>query len=281
MEVLKDANDKQKIERISDDSLWLTLKVKDQLYAIDSKYVDSIFELHQEITKLPDAGINILGAIPVREKVVPLMDLRMALGIESLEQEQMEFEDMLEMRKHDHINWVDELKRCLAANEEFKLATDPHKCAFGKWYDNYQPTNHSVAFHLRKIEEPHKKLHQSAHDAFACTKDCENCSRQECLEKILKRETEVYMQRVVGLIEEAKDVFKESYKKMCVVISDENNTVAILVDEVLAVETLKSMVKGSGVYTQNGVSIISYIAQRHEGNKQTLILNPEALLQNN
>ena len=153
--------------------LWLSLKLKKQLYAIDSSTVESIFQLDQTITPLPESTATKPGIINLRGKIISLVDLRLVLGMESLVQEQKEFEAMLEQRKIDHQNWVKELERCLDEDDKFHLATDPHKCAFGKWYDNYHTDVQTVAFHLNKIDEPHKKLHHTAHFAFECPRHCE------------------------------------------------------------------------------------------------------------
>jgi chemoreceptor zinc-binding protein len=44
---------------------------------------------------------------------------------------------MIDERKNDHIHWVNEFERSIKNDEQINLNTDPHECAFGKWYDNF------------------------------------------------------------------------------------------------------------------------------------------------
>ena len=75
----------------------------------------------------------------------------------------------LAQREVDHLNWVNQLNLTLRDETatSLKLETDDHKCGFGHWlYD--EERRRAEALHpalaplLRRIEEPHFKLHQSA-----------------------------------------------------------------------------------------------------------------------
>ncbi|MGO5051072.1 chemotaxis protein CheW [Lachnospiraceae bacterium LCP25S3_G4] len=262
------------------DDLWVLLKLKEQLYAVNSSVVESIIQIEDKITKMPKSSDLVPGVIRLRGNIISIVNLRAFLGMGTLEEEQKEFDEMLEQRKQDHIRWVNELKRCLQEDDKFTLATDPHQCAFGKWYDNYHTDNQTVAFHLNKIDEPHKKLHETAHEAFDCLKQCESCEREECLQIVLKKETEVYMPKVVGLLEQAKTVFKDSYRKMCVVLSDGSTERGILVDSVVSVEKLTTFTETDSYVGSGEKSLVSQFSQRYHGGEQVLILNHEELLAN-
>ncbi len=69
----------------------------------------------------------------------------------------------------DHLNWANEVNALLTDEHVTKLhvETDPHKCAFGKWY--YGPERKAaeklvpeIKELLAEIEEPHAHLHDSA-----------------------------------------------------------------------------------------------------------------------
>lgn len=80
-------------------------------------------------------------------------------------QEDVEF---LAEKEIDHLKWVNALTDLFTVNKEFDKQLDPHKCSFGKWY--YELMESEEVKHLpaaaqqalREIEEPHKKLHESA-----------------------------------------------------------------------------------------------------------------------
>jgi len=72
-------------------------------------------------------------------------------------------------REIDHLNWATKVNALLTDEHVTKLEveTDPHKCAFGKWYysDDRRKAEELVPALkpiLASIEEPHRKLHESA-----------------------------------------------------------------------------------------------------------------------
>jgi methyl-accepting chemotaxis protein len=72
-------------------------------------------------------------------------------------------------REVDHLNWAANVNAMLTDDHvtELTVETDPHKCAFGKWYygegrkkaEELIPALEGV---LTRIEDPHRKLHESA-----------------------------------------------------------------------------------------------------------------------
>lgn len=217
----------------------IVFKLQHGLYAINSKRVSSIMQL-PKYESLPDTPPYITGVFSYAKQAVPLLDLRIVLSMPTLQEEYQEFVSMLEQRKRDHIHWVDELERSTLENREFTLATDPHKCAFGKWYDNYRSDNNTINFHLRKIDEPHKALHKAAFEVENCSGACNTCVRTECLKNVFERVKEVEMPAILDLLEEAKEVFRDAYREMVLVLQDEELGISagIMVDEVLSVESL-------------------------------------------
>jgi len=75
----------------------------------------------------------------------------------------------LESKYVDHLKWAQDVNQLLTDDEvqELNVQTDPHKCAFGKWYygegrkdaEELVPQLKEV---FAKIEEPHTHLHKSA-----------------------------------------------------------------------------------------------------------------------
>jgi methyl-accepting chemotaxis protein len=69
----------------------------------------------------------------------------------------------------DHLNWVGKLVAYLTDEKvtSLDIQTDPHKCGFGTWYysDDRKKAEETVPALkplLASIEQPHKKLHESA-----------------------------------------------------------------------------------------------------------------------
>ncbi len=76
---------------------------------------------------------------------------------------------LLAQKEVDHLNWAGKLTALLIDRTSTKLEveTDDHKCAFGAWLYGDQRKQAeqnlpALAPVLKQIEEPHRKLHQSA-----------------------------------------------------------------------------------------------------------------------
>lgn len=216
---------------------YILFKIADSLYCINSQYIQTIVQL-PEYHAIPAAPANVKGMFKYREQVIQLLDLRITFGLKSITDECRDFEQMIDARKQDHIKWVEELERYIKDGGTFGLAKDHHQCALGKWYDHFTTNNHAVAFHLRKLEEPHKKRHNAYTEAENCKKDCKNCNRQECLFKILDDVKNNSMRTIINLLDQTKDLFRSTIYKEMVLILDGMKW-GIVVDEIVAVDDLK------------------------------------------
>ena len=75
----------------------------------------------------------------------------------------------LAQKEVDHLNWANAVNALLTDDSvtELHVQTDPQKCGFGKWLHGPEAAEAvalvpSLAPILKAIEEPHKKLHESA-----------------------------------------------------------------------------------------------------------------------
>ncbi|MDR1548723.1 MAG: chemotaxis protein CheW [Hungatella sp.] len=241
---------------------YILFKIAGSLYCINSKYISTIVQLPQYST-IPAAPANVTGMFKYRNEVIQMLDLRVTFGLKPISDECRDFEEMIDARKQDHINWVKELERFINKGGTFGLAKDPHQCALGKWYDEFKTDNVTITRHLSKIEEPHARLHLAADEAERCKKDCEGCQREECLFKILKQVKEESMPTILNLLDQTKDLFRSTIYKEMVLILDGMGW-GIVVDEIVAVEDLDVI---AGRDQDPMVNHCSYISQVMESPK--------------
>ena len=130
-------------------------------FSLPTTNVQAIIKL-PEVTPLPDSPENIRGIIRYRDLLYNLIDFRKSLSIKSVVEEVNEFKNMIDLRERDHVNWLTTLFESVETNKKFALTTDPHGCAFGKWYDNFTTNNFVVKDTLTKFDAPHKKIHAIA-----------------------------------------------------------------------------------------------------------------------
>lgn len=215
---------------------YIVFKIAESLYCVNSKYISTIVQL-PPYDKIPAAPENVTGMFRHRDQVIQMLDLRITFGFKTVADEYREFEEMINARKQDHVHWVDILEQSIENEEPFKLATNPHQCALGKWYDSFETTNSSVLFHLRKIEEPHRRLHEAAVEAERCKKDHESCRREQCLKSIFDNVKNEYMPVILSLLDETKQIFRSSIYREMVLLLDGMKW-GVVVDEIVAVEEL-------------------------------------------
>ena len=108
------------------------------VFSMPSNNVQAIISL-PKINFIPNLKPHIRGIIKNRNKVYSVIDFRLLTSQPSIAEQLAEFRVMLDQREEDHVKWLVELENSVIENRSFNLATDPHKCAFGKWYDNLKP----------------------------------------------------------------------------------------------------------------------------------------------
>ncbi len=226
---------------VAEELPWLIFTLDKKAYAVNSKFVNGIEMKPKVVTPIPEAPEAYCGVVQRRGEVYPLLDMRQVFHFKTLDKETADFRDMMEQRKADHINWVDTLERCAENGETFMLATDCHKCALGMWYDEFSNNHPSAAVLLKKIEEPHAKLHDTAHDVLAAA----DKGDKETVEKLIKRLRTDYMPKVLSAIDDAENAYKSTFKETVVVLTEGDQMLGLLVDKVLAVDKI-SFINGGG-----------------------------------
>lgn len=247
---------------------YIVFKLEGTLYCISSKYITSLLQL-PHYTKVSAAPANITGIFRYRDSVIQMVDLRTTLGMKPLVQEYEEFSQMIDDRKRDHVHWVEELERTALTGESFTLARDPHQCALGRWYDSFTANNTTIEFHLKKLEEPHRKLHGAADDVDRCSKDCDSCKRSECLKTILDRVKNENMPLILSLLDQTKDIFASTiYKEMVLLMA--GTRWGLVVDEVVGVGDLRPVDRQE--FDLMDHQSLHYISNVMEGDKQSSII---------
>ncbi len=264
------------MEDIKDVYPSILFKVKNNIYSINSKNILSIMQL-PAYEAVPDAPAYVTGMFLFRKDVIPMLDLRSVFGIPTLQEEYNSFTDMIEARIQDHINWVKELEKTTKEHTKFTLATDPHLCTFGKWYYSYKPTNNEIAHHLKKIDAPHRNLHHTAIEIENCDMIADEETRKKQKNEILNHAKREYMPEIMRLLHETKELFHAAYKEMVLVLN-ESHPVGLVVDEVLAVETLTKISDGEAMKQFQNQEYVECIYKSTKIPNLILSLNEQKLL---
>ncbi len=239
----------------------LIVRIADRLFGLDIRAVQEMFEL-PSLTPLPRVSERIRGVINLRGRVVPVIDLRITLGYPPLQNEIDELCEHLDQRQADHNKWLNELEASVREQRPFKLQTDPHKCAFGRWYDTYETSNRQVMVFLERFDGPHKRIHGIAQKTTELVAEGKADEAQEIIERTRNGDLAVMNQ----LFQQLREMVRSSTREVAVLLKQGEDEFAVSVDEVLAVEDLEEIDDRNAVLEScSAEKFAAGIAKRSEG----------------
>jgi len=251
---------------------WVLFRLKSQPFAVATESVREMVALKSDsIVSVPKAAAYIRGVMSVRKEVMPLVDLRLRLGLPSLAEECRVALETAAAREQDHKNWIAELEACARDNRAFTKATDPNQCAFGKWYNALKVNNHILADVLQKFDAPHKLIHASALEVISYLKD----KRREDALAVVERVKNGPFRQMMALFQEFGSTMAESFREIAIVLEATNQVYAVTADAVesveeIALEDLPLNAEGG----QNG--LVEKVGRRKD-NELVMVLSPEYL----
>ena len=221
---------------MTDNSSWITFKIESQFLSIPTKNVEAIIR-EFKVTKIPGAPTYIKGIIRYRDELFKLFNLRKMLSFQDLEVIHHDFFNMLEQREKDHVNWLHELELSVQENREFKLTTDPRKCAFGKWYYSYHTEDLRLRRMLDRFEQPHNKIH-----AVAKTIESLKCENEfEKAKQVITDTKSNELSTMIELFGEFKNEYSKLIEENIILLKKDNVRCALTVDNVVAVEPIEEI----------------------------------------
>lgn len=256
---------------------WLVFKLNNNSFAVNSETITSITIMPDRITSVPQVPDYIRGLLNLRGTVIPLLDMRALFGMPSLQKECDDFAEMIDIRIQDHLDWVKDLEYCAKNNEEFTRTTNPHKCAFGMWYDQYKSDNNLVNFHLRKIDEPHQKLHHVGDELKEAQLEPDKEKRQRMIDNMLVTLNKQLVPQLVSLLNETKNVLRESYREMVVVLENDKQKIGLIVDEVQSVEKLSCLCNDKEMDSVCDSKFIKAVGKSTKTNNMILLVDEDLI----
>lgn len=242
-----------------------TFWVADTLYAVDISKVLTISQEMDKIQSLPAQAKGLVGMVEFQNNAVPVFDFANMLGFDSGVEKNKQLIQLLSDREKEHIDWVHALEDSLLNNTPFKQTKDPHKCAFGQWYEHFETRDDTLREVLYEFEEPHRQIHTMADKLLDMKK---NNHLEEAL-KILRYERKITLKRLLKRFEQARTHLKESTRPVLLYITEDGTTptVALRIDDINDVidfktEQFKAMEHISNILTGEASElIIAYLKQ--------------------
>ena len=123
--------------RIIDNDItqYIVVALGNEQYGIDIKYIDNIVRM-QRITRVPNVAAYIKGVINLRGEIVPIMNLRLKIGLEEIEYTKDTRIIIIKTENYGKIGLIVDAVKEVVALEEDQLEKLP--------YDNTEE-NHFVS----------------------------------------------------------------------------------------------------------------------------------------
>ena len=158
--------------------LCLVVHVNGVRVGLSSEWVlELLQQTRVQRTWIPGTQRPFSGTMHYRERHIAILDLRALLGFKTFEEQLADLRATLEAREQDHIAWLNELRKCCEDGREFTKAIDPHKCAFGKWYDALCDSDSAMQelcgndqylkLIVSQFDAPHQAIHGIAERALS------------------------------------------------------------------------------------------------------------------
>lgn len=218
--------------------------------------------------------------IHVRGTTIPLLDLRIMLGLPSSLAETRDLLQLLHDREQDHRNWLKELQSSVEQKRPFTLARNPHQCKFGKWYDSFKPQSVSVAFlsTFHALDTPHCRIHGIADRVCDLVAQGDHAGAQAIINATRNGE----LNEIILLFEQLRTVIQQTSREVAMILGLNRRQVALAVDEVTAIEPFdsSSIENLSEMHQCAHSSLTPHVAKRRNNNSQVvLMLAPQRLFE--
>ena len=203
--------------------------------AVNCKYVLSIEQVAETTEIVNNAAREIRGISYYKNEPISIFDMRQLLGLTSKE-EYIGSIVNLPQRIRDHEAYAQTLKDCVHSGAPFELTTDPHKCAFGKWFyahKNEGSTSIEIRNEMTRIEPLHAKFHETA----KTVRDCIGRGRLDEAAKHLE-EVEKLRDITVGELNMLNELMYKNVKELNIILQLKDKKIGLIVDNAESVEDI-------------------------------------------
>jgi chemotaxis signal transduction protein len=210
---------------------FLVMRVGHHRVVVPCERVLQVTQL-PSVCRIPHPRQEIRGVMNLRGSILPLIDLRTMMGMESLASEVAATVQLLVEREEDHVRWIAELDLAITERRAFTLARDPHACKFGKWYDHFKTDNESLAFLMRSFEKPHAAIHAVADTAMAQMA----AGNLEGARDLVQAVRAGAFREMVRLFMLARETLPHTTREVAMLVQYRGQIIAVSVDEIETLE---------------------------------------------
>ncbi len=264
-------------EEEQDNEQLVTFRLADEEYGFPIMDVQEIIRV-PEITQVPNAPDGVQGITSLRDRVLPVMDLRTKFRFRTLAAETDSFVAKMQAFERQHAEMVTLLSDAVAGGSTVDGSFGYDDCEFADWRESFSTLDDLIESLLGPFDGPEKRLHEGLQAVASLLAD---------------GESEGALAELNRLVKPAHAEFKALFKKLfrgishrederCLVVSIGETSLALRLDavnEVLrvpksSVESTPQIVAGQGANKDQ----IRGVAKLNEGKRLIMILDVQKLV---
>jgi chemotaxis signal transduction protein len=206
---------------------WIVFALDRQSFAIPSGCIREMNVL-SAVHRLPLAPLHARGMMLVHGHAINTFDLRLLLGMHSYQEDHRKLLRDFMQRKQDHINWLNELEGSLQENRPFGLTLDPHRCAFGRWYDQYRTDDAVLSLKLMQFDQPHQRIHMLGAEVRRLGEQ----GRRQAALAMIEGARDKDLSALLRLFDEVLPMLGAQAREVLIVVSNGTREIGLIVDDV-------------------------------------------------
>jgi len=266
------ARTKKQAQSSIDEEQLVTFTIAKEEYAFEINAVREILRV-SEIVKVPEVPDYIRGILTIRNTLLPVVDFRTLIGMESMEQQHSA---AISGIRDDHNSWAATLKASLSNGGKLSGAIDSGECRWGQWLESFTTTSRNVEQAIRSL----KKHHDTLHDSMAAAMKLKKEDREKAL-NFCEREVSAVLNEFTGALNRVEGAIHEniSEDQKILVIDSDGVTAGILVDavnEVLNIE--RELIDDTPLLASTNKKDLKGVAKLEEGRRLIMIMDKKTVL---
>lgn len=250
---------------------WLIFTLSGNAYAVNSEFVNGIEMKHTKITPIPDAPEEYCGMVDRRGEIYPIINMRKVFGFDTLEAENESYKMLIAEKKDEIKNWFEGMIGRAEDMENAENASLPQEAAQGREMLADFRSSSLAGAKIHKAEKVFDTLSELLSGAAAAKGESKEFFmikvKNDCLPQIMKA------------LDDAVTAHEKNFRETVVTISDGRHTLGLLVDQVLAVDTLISVTGSDRMRVLMKSKYFESVAKNDRIDPEILVINEEELLQ--
>ncbi|MCA9509426.1 MAG: chemotaxis protein CheW [Myxococcota bacterium] len=195
--------------------------------------IDVVLEMAPlgQVDPIPNAPRWILGMMRLRESVVPVLDLRVRLGMPSLVEEGASIVAVVRESRDEHAAWLRSLQASCQDRRAVDVPVGARSCKFARFQLEFESSDVKLMHLLEKLEAPHQRLHEAVREAVDRTTCGDWDGARARLESLRRTEFSALLDR----FDDVETHVEEGQRRMAIVLRTQKRAACIAVDRVESV----------------------------------------------